>query len=94
MLEQDEASDLGQTIWPFPSSRTRILTDPVAQGCEDQAVRAPGGRDPSSVDEHDLPRAPNAHDRFRAAYGLTPGEIRLMWDTAPPRMPIPRPALI
>jgi hypothetical protein len=25
------------------------------------------------------------------AYGLTPEEIALMWDTAPPRMPIPRP---
>ena len=25
------------------------------------------------------------------AYGLTPEEIALMWETAPPRMPIPRP---
>jgi hypothetical protein len=25
------------------------------------------------------------------AYGLTPEEIRLMWETAPPRMPIPPP---
>ena len=25
------------------------------------------------------------------AYGLTPDEVRLMWDTAPPRMPTPRP---
>jgi Eco57I restriction-modification methylase/TaqI-like C-terminal specificity domain len=32
-------------------------------------------------------------DLVNAAYGLTPEEIRLMWDTAPPRMPIPRPAL-
>jgi hypothetical protein len=31
-------------------------------------------------------------DLVNAAYGLTPDEIRLMWDTAPPRMPIPRPA--
>ena len=23
-----------------------------------------------------------------AAYGLTPDEIKLMWDTAPPRMPL------
>jgi hypothetical protein len=26
------------------------------------------------------------------AYGLTPAEIALMWQTAPPRMPIPPPA--
>ena len=25
------------------------------------------------------------------AYGLTPEEIALMWETAPPRMPIPKP---
>ena len=27
-------------------------------------------------------------DLVNAAYGLTPEEVRLMWDTAPPRMPI------
>lgn len=27
-----------------------------------------------------------------AAYGLTPDEVRLLWDTAPPRMPTPRPS--
>jgi hypothetical protein len=27
-----------------------------------------------------------------AAYGLTPDEVELMWDTAPPRMPTARPA--
>src|SRR5271157_1935148 len=31
------------------------------------------------------------HDLVNAAYGLTPEEVRLMWDTAPPRMPIPQP---
>jgi hypothetical protein len=30
-------------------------------------------------------------DLVNEAYGLTPAEIRLLWDTAPPRMPIPRP---
>ena len=30
-------------------------------------------------------------DLVNAAYGLTPAEIDLMWDTAPPRMPITRP---
>ena len=34
------------------------------------------------------------HDLVNAAYGLTPEEVRLMWDTAPPRMPISRPASI
>ena len=31
------------------------------------------------------------HDLVNEAYGLTPDEVRLMWDTAPPRMPIARP---
>jgi hypothetical protein len=29
-------------------------------------------------------------DLVNAAYGLTPEEIVLMWQTAPPRMPIAR----
>jgi hypothetical protein len=29
-------------------------------------------------------------DLVIAAYGLTPAEINLMWETAPPRMPFPR----
>ncbi len=37
--------------------------------------------------EHEL------SDLVNAAYGLTPAEIELMWDTAPPRMPIGRPTL-
>ena len=34
------------------------------------------------------------HDLVNAAYGLTPEEVRLMWETAPPRMPIPRPSSV
>ena len=30
-------------------------------------------------------------DLVNAAYGLTPDEIKLMWDTAPPRMPLAGP---
>ena len=30
-------------------------------------------------------------DIVNAAFGLTPAEVKLMWDTAPPRMPIPPP---
>ena len=30
-------------------------------------------------------------DLVNQAYALTPVEIALMWQTAPPRMPIPRP---
>ena len=30
-------------------------------------------------------------DLVNQAYGLTAEEIALMWDTAPPRMPTPRP---
>ena len=31
-------------------------------------------------------------DLVNRAYGLTPSEIELLWQTAPPRMPIPAPA--
>jgi hypothetical protein len=31
------------------------------------------------------------HDLVNSAYGLSPQEVKLLWDTAPPRMPIPRP---
>ena len=31
-------------------------------------------------------------DLVNAAYGLTPDEVQLMWDTAPPRMPIAPPS--
>jgi hypothetical protein len=31
-------------------------------------------------------------DLVNAAYGLTPAEVQLLWDTAPPRMPGERPA--
>ena len=30
-------------------------------------------------------------DLVNEAYGLTPDEVALMWKTAPPRMPIPKP---
>jgi diketogulonate reductase-like aldo/keto reductase len=30
-------------------------------------------------------------DLVNEAYGLTPDEVALLWQTAPPRMPIPRP---
>ena len=30
-------------------------------------------------------------DLVNAAYGLTPSEIKLMWETAPPRMPVTGP---
>ena len=33
------------------------------------------------------------NDLVNQAYGLTPAEIALMWQTAPPRMPIPPPTL-
>ena len=31
-------------------------------------------------------------DLVNQAYALTPAEIALMWQTAPPRMPVPPPA--
>ena len=34
-----------------------------------------------------------ASDLVNRAYGLNPEEVRLMWETAPPRMPISAPSL-
>ena len=39
-----------------------------------------------------MPLNRNLSDLVNQAYGLTPAEIELMWQTAPPRMPIPPPA--
>ena len=33
-------------------------------------------------------------DLVNDAFGLTPEDVKLMWDTAPPRMPIPAPGVI
>ena len=33
-------------------------------------------------------------DAVNAAFGLTPDDVRLMWDTAPPRMPLARPDVV
>ena len=33
-------------------------------------------------------------DLVNEAYGLTPDEVNLLWDTAPPRMPIPDPRTV
>ena len=33
-------------------------------------------------------------DLVNQAYALTPAEIALMWQTAPPRMPIPLPSIM
>jgi hypothetical protein len=33
-------------------------------------------------------------DLVNEAYGLTPEEVALMWETAPPRMPLAAPAEI
>ena len=32
-------------------------------------------------------------DLVNAAYGLTPDDVRLLWQTAPPRMPLAAPLL-
>jgi hypothetical protein len=32
-------------------------------------------------------------DAVNAAYGLTPADVKLMWDTAPPRMPLTKPGV-
>ena len=43
-------------------------------------------RKPSLREAEQLER--RLSDLVNDAYGLTPEEVRLMWDTAPPRMPL------
>ena len=43
---------------------------------------------------HALALEQRVSDLVNGAYGLTPDEVRLLWDTAPPRMPIGRPSAI
>ena len=52
---------------------------------QDYAVKI-GGRD-----REKLILETQLSDLINQAYGLTPQEVALMWKTAPPRMPIPRP---
>ena len=49
--------------------------------------------EPARSESAEVLRLENAiQDLVNTAYGLTPEEVQMMWDTAPPRMPIPRPA--
>jgi hypothetical protein len=42
-----------------------------------------------AAETSNLERTPS--DLINQAYGLTPAEIALMWQSAPPRMPVPAP---
>jgi hypothetical protein len=41
-----------------------------------------------------LPLERTLSDLVNQAYALNPAEITLMWQTAPPRMPVPLPAAL
>jgi hypothetical protein len=65
------------------------LTAAGVQGLRDEYTRTLEPARTLATETLKLERALN--DLVNQAYGLTPEEIALMWQTAPPRMPIPPP---
>jgi hypothetical protein len=69
--------------------KSRDLTSPQLKKLRDEYARS---IDPARVLADEARGLElQIHDLVNEAYGLTPDEVRLMWDTAPPRMPIARP---
>jgi len=54
-------------------------------------VSAEGNDGPRALAAETLTLERTLSDLVNRAYALTPAEIALMWQTAPPRMPIPPP---
>jgi len=66
------------------------LTVAGVQGLREEFARTIGPARSLAAETLKLERT--LSDLVNQAYGLTPAEIALMWETAPPRMPIPPPA--
>ena len=69
------------------SNSTLVATALTALRDEDTQTLAPA----RALAAEALTLERQVSDLVNAAYGLTPAEIQLMWDTAPPRMPISPP---
>lgn len=69
--------------------KSKGLTNPQLKALREEYIRA---IEPAKVLADEAKSLElQIHDLVNEAYGLTPDEVRLMWDTAPPRMPIARP---
>jgi hypothetical protein len=87
------ATDLDFDTWVSEAKRIRgkklPLTAAGVQGLREEYTRTIDPARALAAETLTLERT--LSDLVNQAYALTPVEIKLMWQTAPPRMPIPRP---
>jgi hypothetical protein len=88
------AAELDSDTWVGEVKRIRGKKQPLTaagvQGLRDEYIRTIVPARALAAETLNLERTLN--DLVNQAYALTPAEIDLMWQTAPPRMPIPSPA--
>jgi hypothetical protein len=88
------ATDLDSDPWVGEVKRIRGKKLPLSSaglhGLRDEYTRTIDPARARAAETLNLERT--LSDLVNQAYGLTPAEIALMWQTAPPRMPIPPPA--
>ena len=77
---------LGSVCWPL--LQVFNFQVPKGQGLRDEYTRTIEPARTLAAETLALERT--LSDLVNQAYALTPAEIALMWQTAPPRMPIPR----
>ena len=87
------ATDLDSDTWLSEVKRIRgkklPLTAAGVHGLRDEYTRTIAPARALAAETLQLERT--LSDLVNQAYALTPAEIALMWQTAPPRMPIPAP---
>ena len=87
------ATDLASDTWVGEVKRIRgkklPLTAAGVHGLRDEYTRTIAPARALAAETLTLERT--LSDLVNQAYALTPAEIALMWQTAPPRMPIPPP---
>ena len=88
------ATDLDSDTWVGEVKRIRGKKQPLTaaglHGLRDEYTRTIAPARALAAETLTLERT--LSDLVNQAYALTPAEIDLMWQTAPPRMPIPPPA--
>jgi hypothetical protein len=86
-------TDLDSDTWVAEVKRIRGKKQPLTaagvQGLRDEYTRTIAPARALAAETLTLERT--LSDLVNHAYGLTSAEITLMWQTAPPRMPIPHP---
>jgi hypothetical protein len=87
------ATDLNSNTWVSEAKRIRGKNHPLSSASlhalRDEYTRTIAPARALAAETLALERT--LSDLVNQAYALTPAEIALMWQTAPPRMPIPPP---